>query len=82
MSRALADQGHQVSIVCGSYKGGDTGLRHPFKNGMRRGKVSNNIEVIELKLSYKNSDSLSQRTLIFIKYVLKSIKLIFSKVMT
>lgn len=79
MSRALADQGHQVSIVCGSYKGGDTGLRQPFKNGIRRGIVSNNIEVIELELSYENSDSFRQRSLIFFKYVFRSMKLIFSE---
>ena len=79
MSRALADQGHSVSIICGSYKGGDTGLHHSFKKGIRRGEVSNNIEVIELELPYRNSDNFRQRSITFFKYVFSSVKLIFSE---
>ena len=77
MSRALAKRGHKVSIICGSYKGGDTGLRGSFKNGIRRGLVSDNVEVIELELFYENSDNFRQRSITFLKYVFRSIRIMY-----
>ncbi|MBP5078811.1 glycosyltransferase WbuB, partial [Pseudomonas chlororaphis] len=39
MARRLIARGHQVSMVCGSYGGGQTGLEGPFVGGKRKGTV-------------------------------------------
>lgn len=72
MARQLVLQGHSVTMVCGSYGGGNTGLNQPFKNGKRIGKVDG-IDVIEFDLTYSNSDGLFRRSLTFLKFALKSI---------
>lgn len=74
MAQALIKAGHQVSMVCGSYDVGQTGLTTEFKKGMRRGIVDD-IEVIELELPYGNKDSFLKRIFIFIKFALRSCKL-------
>jgi len=74
MSKALADRGHSVCIVCGSYSGGNTGLEGPYKNGMRRGFVSDKIEVIELKLPYSNNSSFISRISVFIRYAVSCVR--------
>ena len=51
MALRLIARGHQVTMVCGSYSGGETGLTEPFSKGVRRGIV-NGIEIIEFDLSY------------------------------
>ena len=33
MARRLIARGHQVTLVCGSYGGGETGLTLPFARG-------------------------------------------------
>ena len=33
MARRAIDKGHSVTMVCGSYSGGDTGLVGPFRRG-------------------------------------------------
>lgn len=78
MAKALIRKGHSVKIVCGSYDGGVTGLTDPFINGCRRGMV-NGIEVIEFDLPYSNNDSFFKRTLLFLKFSLRSIKLAFTE---
>ncbi len=74
MSRALVKQGHSVTMVCGSYEGGDTGLTGPYKHGCRRGTLDG-IDVVEFNLTYTNSDSHAKRTLTFLKYAMRSIRL-------
>lgn len=61
-------------MVCGSYKGGNTGLTGPFKGGLRRGMVDG-IEVIEFDLSYANADNFLKRSLTFFKFATRSILL-------
>ena len=68
MSKALSDRGHSICIVCGSYSGANTGIESPFKNGMRRGFVSDKIEIIELELPYSNNSSFISRINVFIRY--------------
>lgn len=75
MSRALSDRGHTVCIVCGSYSGGSTGLEGPFKNGVRRGFVSDNIEIVELGLSYSNKSPFFNRVYVFLRYAFSSCRL-------
>ncbi len=74
MAKKLISRGHQVTMVCGSYSGGNTGLNTPFIDGQRIGNVEG-IEVIELEINYANSQTFRQRTSTFIKYAFKSIKL-------
>lgn len=74
MARRLIARGHQVTMVCGSYGGGDTGLSAPFKKGLRSG-ITDGLKVIEFDLSYSNSDDFVQRTRIFLKFAVRSIGL-------
>lgn len=78
MARRLLARGHQVTIVCGSYSGGETGLNLPFVNGKRRGTVQG-IDVIEFDLAYSNSDGFLKRALTFTKFALRSVGLVFSE---
>ena len=64
MAQALIRNGHQVTMVCGSFGAGQTGLNQAFENGMRRGVVDG-IEIIEFELPYSNSLSFLKRILIF-----------------
>ncbi len=70
-ARRLVARGHGVTMVCGSYKGGDTGLSGPFAGGMRRGTVDG-IEVIELALPYSNHDGFLRRSSQFARFALRS----------
>lgn len=51
MARRMVEAGHSVTMVCGSYKLGQTGLADPFVKGCRRGTVDG-IDIIEFDLSY------------------------------
>ncbi|MNZ11430.1 glycosyltransferase family 4 protein [Pseudomonas putida] len=72
MARRLVGQGHLVTMVCGSYGGGNTGLAGPFISGKREGKVEG-IDVIEFDLAYANSDGLLKRAASFLKFAIRSI---------
>ncbi|WP_060483751.1 glycosyltransferase family 4 protein [Pseudomonas sp. NBRC 111123] len=72
MARRLVAQGHQVTMVCGSYGGGNTGLSGPFLSGKRQGQVEG-IDVIEFDLAYANSDGFLKRAVSFLKFALRSI---------
>jgi glycosyltransferase involved in cell wall biosynthesis len=78
MARRLIHRGHQVTIVCGSYGGGETGIEQPFVKGMRRGTVDE-IDIVEFDLAYSNSDGFVRRALTFGKFALRSIGLVFSE---
>jgi glycosyltransferase involved in cell wall biosynthesis len=73
MAKQLILSGHEVIMVCGSYDGANTGLSSAFLNGQRSGKVDG-INVIEFALNYSNNQNFYQRTLAFIKYAYRSIK--------
>lgn len=72
MARRLVARGHQVTMVCGSYGGGETGIALPFFNGMRRGEVDG-IDIIEYDLAYSNSDGFLKRSMTFARFALRSI---------
>jgi len=72
MARALVRAGHKVTMVCGSYQGGVTGLHGPFAKGRREGIVEG-IRVIELELAYSNYHGFVKRTMVFVKFALRSI---------
>lgn len=78
MARRLITRGHQVTMVCGSYGGGETGIKQPFVKGKRRGTVDG-IDIIEFDLAYSNSDGFIKRASTFVKFALRSIGLVFSE---
>ena len=77
-AKALVQKGHTVTIVCGSYQAAITGLDSLFNKGVRRGTIDG-INIIEFDLSYANKDTLLKRSLIFLNYVRKSLRLIYSE---
>ncbi|MDQ9094037.1 glycosyltransferase family 4 protein [Pseudoalteromonas haloplanktis] len=72
MAQRLLKHNHQVTMVCGSYGGGETGLSTDFVKGRREGVVDG-IHIIEFDLAYSNSDGLVKRAGTFLKFALKSI---------
>jgi len=73
MAQALLRAGHSVTMVCGSYAQGKTGLYGPFQKGHRRGIVDD-INVIEFDLDYGNHMGFSQRVKVFLNFAFGSIK--------
>ena len=73
-ARALVEKGHQVTVLCGSYGGGVTGLGSGFDHGGVRVGVVEGIQVVEFQLSYSNRLGLFTRAKLFLQYSLKSIK--------
>ena len=74
MANALIENGHEVTIVCGSYDGAKTGLDGTFFKGKRTGYFEG-IEIIEFDIKYSNKLSFIQRTWVFMLYVWKTIEL-------
>jgi glycosyltransferase involved in cell wall biosynthesis len=72
------NKGHSVTMVCGRYDGGDTGLSTAFVNGMRQGNVEG-IEVIEFDLPYRNADGFLRRSLTFVKFALASVRIALTR---
>lgn len=73
MAQALLRAGHCVTMVCGSYGQGKTGLTYPFNRGRRRGVVDG-IDVIEFDLDYTNDMGVLRRLGVFAKFALGSIR--------
>ena len=78
MARRLIKAGHEVTMVCGSYGGGNTGLESPFARGRREGVVDG-INIIEFNLAYSNSDGFLKRSLMFLLFALRSIWVAMTK---
>lgn len=76
MAKRLVESGHHVTMVCGSYKGGNTGLKSEFVNGKREGNVQG-ISVVEYDLAYANKDGFLRRTFTFLSFAFKSTLLTF-----
>ena len=72
--KALVRNGHNVTIVCGSTKLGNSGLSGPFIKGRRKGIVEG-ISVIELDLPYSNYLGFINRSWLFLKYSYFGIKI-------
>ncbi|GAB3234259.1 glycosyltransferase family 4 protein [Psychrobacter pacificensis] len=73
MAQSLLKNGHQVTMVCGSFGNGQTGLTDSFVNGMRRGEVEG-IKIIEFELPYSNDLTFAQRVSLFLSFAYKSVK--------
>lgn len=78
MARRLIADGHKVTMICGSFGHGKTGLDGEFSKGRRDGMVEG-IEIIEFDLSYRNSDGFFRRALTFARFAVRSIAIALSK---
>lgn len=72
MALELVKAGHEVHIICGSTKSGDSGLAGKYLRGKRSGVVDG-IFVTEFDVEYSNHDSFLARTTKFLKFAFKSI---------
>lgn len=77
-ARRLIARGHEVTMVCGSYGTGNTGLSGEFRKGRRSGTVDG-IRVIELHLPYSNADSFLKRSFTFLKFAARSVGIALSE---
>lgn len=74
MAKRLVQKGHSVTMVCGSYAGGNSGLNEqPFIDSQRRGQVDG-INIVEFELSYANNQSFTQRIVTFLRFAYRSVK--------
>ena len=78
MARRLVEQGHQVTMVCGSFGVGKTGLKGEFIKGRREGGVDG-IRVIEYQLPYSNHDGFLKRSLTFARFSLLNIRTVLKE---
>ncbi len=78
MSKQLIARGHEVTIVCGSYHVGNTGLSGSFYKGIRSGNVDG-INIIECNLKYSSNYNFYKRSKSFIIFALKSIKIALTR---
>lgn len=75
MARRLIAAGHDVTMVCGRGAQGRSGLDGAFRNGMRRGEVDG-IDVIEIDLAYSNRDNFARRSLTFLRFMLRTLRVV------
>ena len=74
MARGLLRRGHQVTMVCGRYAGGNSGLTGSYHHGRREGVVDG-IRVVEFDLPYANQDGFGRRSWLFLQFAWRSIRL-------
>ena len=75
-AKRLVARGHSVTMVCGSYGGGNTGLTQDFRKGCRRGNVDG-IDVVEFDLPYSNETGFLRRGIMFLKYAFHCVSMVF-----
>jgi len=73
-AKKLINNGHSVTMICGSYWIADTRLSDEFLKGKRSGLVDG-INVVEFNLNYSNVDSFIKRTLVFLQFSWQGIKI-------
>lgn len=78
MAQKMISHGHKVTMICGSYRGGETGLTGSFRHGMRRGVVDG-IDVVEFDLAYSNNDGKFRRSVTFLQFAIRSVGLVFAE---
>lgn len=75
-AKQLMRRGHTVCIVCGEFV--DLKLPSTNRKGLNRGTVDG-IEVVQIKLSYSNKDSIPRRTWTFVKFAFHGLRLVFTE---
>lgn len=76
IAKALVASGHRVTMICGSGKHLKIDGLRQVRDGEKRGAVDG-IDVIQYELPYSNRDSFIRRAITFIRYALKSIRVVF-----
>jgi glycosyltransferase involved in cell wall biosynthesis len=66
-SKAMVAHGHDVTVICGNFEHGVTGIDLPFKGNRRQAMVSG-INVVEFDLSYGNRTSFLRRISLFLRF--------------
>ena len=74
ISLEMIRRGHTVTMVCGTYQGAVTGLQGLPQKGLREGRVDG-IRVLEIQLPYSNHDRLLKRSITFLRFAFKSIRI-------
>lgn len=77
-ARRLVERGHSVTMVCGTYGVGKTGLSGPVVNGRREGDVDG-IRVVEFALPYSNRDGFLKRAMTFLRFAAGSTRLALTR---
>ena len=72
MAQRLIAAGHRVTMLCGSYDVGRTGLDGPYTKGRRTGTVDG-IEVLELETPYGNKLSFARRAMAFLSFMWRAV---------
>ena len=70
-ARALAQQGHAVTLATGQWQGAVTGLTGTFRHGSRQGRVAG-FEVREFAIPCGNAQSLRTRSAAFLRYAARA----------
>lgn len=78
MAKHLVDSGHNVTMVFAESPRLKSPITSPYVKGVRRGQF-NGIDLIEFNIKYNNKLSIFKRALIFIRFSLSCIKLIFTE---
>lgn len=73
-AKALVKLGHNVTIVCGD---GKSGVHDKYVNGVRKGTIQG-INIIQFDIKYSNHQSFGNRVFSFIKFIMKSSRLVFT----
>ena len=72
MSQKLVAKGHEVTLLCGSYGGSETGLlEQKFVKGCRIGNIEG-VKIIEFEIPYSNKISFVLRMIQFFKFSFKA----------
>lgn len=78
MAKQLVEKGHKVTMVYALNDRAKSSIDTPYENGIRRGKYDG-IDLIEFDLDYSNRMGFIRRTLVFLKYSLRSVRLIYKE---
>ncbi len=73
-ARALAAQGHAVTIACGRYAGAETGLDGPFRFGARQGR-RHGLNIVEFDIPCSNAMGLPARSAAFLRFATQATRL-------
>lgn len=74
MAAALAAAGHEVTLACGRYRGGASGLAGPFRRGARQGAAAG-FALAEFDIAYANAMPLPARAAAFLRYAARASRL-------
>jgi glycosyltransferase involved in cell wall biosynthesis len=77
-AKRLIARGHEVTMVCGTYSAGNTGLTIPFISGRREGEIEG-IRVLEFHYPYSNNDGFLKRSVTFLKYAFRSVLVLWQE---